>query len=181
MKGKQQGSLYWHPSCFGQGRSRKFNDLVWLPPQSVSSSTSIMVSSSSPPPFPILTSPSPLDWESEKQIKLEIDRLQQEIGIQKSSNLKKEIDAYETKNYRLKREHHNSMALSLLCEERIDAIETELSEMEVKRSIKDTQGMVVDDTHCKKCCERRIEYAVASCFRFGKILFWLFAYPLICV
>jgi hypothetical protein len=113
-------------------------------------------------------------------LKAQLERLRNELAIKRSKNqqldkerqkmdrLKKDIDACQTKNYRLKRELHNSMALSLLCEERIDAIETELSEMEVKRLIKDAQGMVVDDTHCKKCRERCIEYAVAPCFHFGK-------------
>jgi hypothetical protein len=102
---------------------------------------------------------------------------------QRMDTLNKEVDAYRIENDELKQQHRTSMALSLHYEERIDAIKTELSEMEVKRLIKDAQGLIVNDTHCRKCRDRPIEYAVAPCFHFGKISLNICykVCPLICV
>jgi predicted RNase H-like nuclease (RuvC/YqgF family) len=114
-------------------------------------------------------------------LKEQLDQLRNELAMkrnknqqlekerQKTDRLKKEIDAYQTRNYRLKQEQYDSMALLLLYEERIGAIETKLSEMEIRRLTKEDKGMIVDDTHCRKCRKRRIEYALEPRFHFGKI------------
>ncbi|KAI8890885.1 hypothetical protein K501DRAFT_205354 [Backusella circina FSU 941] len=113
-------------------------------------------------------------------LKADLHRLREELAIKRNNNdifekerqktekLKREIEACQTSNYRLKREMDNSLALSLLCEERIEEIETQLSEMEIRKLTLDAQGMEMkDDTDCKRCHERRIEYAVAPCFHFA--------------
>jgi hypothetical protein len=127
----------------------------------------------------------PPDWESEQQqIKVEIDRLQQEIDIQnrdmeyigsmlKDDRLQLECDKYQSENnqYRYSLEQCDQQRVTNQC--KLTQLELQLAaskerDDEDQREWARPKG---EDFKCKLCFNRYIEYALIPCYHLGK---WIY-------
>jgi hypothetical protein len=125
----------------------------------------------------------PLDWESEQQqIKVEIDRLEQEIDIQNrdmeytSSMLKDDKLQLEYEKYVSENNHYRYLVEQ--CDQKRVTNQCKLTQLELQlaaskeRDDEDQREWARpkgEDFKCKLCFNRYIEYALIPCYHLGKV------------